>query len=96
VNLHSKAIVGLVEMLFHAARAGIQIYIATHSYFVLKRFELIARQHDEMIPVCSLSKTQTEGVNADFYDLRDGMPPNPITDVSIDLYEQGVRLDIEL
>jgi AAA15 family ATPase/GTPase len=92
VNLHPKAIVGLVEMLFHAARAGIQIYIATHSYFVLKRFELLARQYDEKIPVCSLSRTQT----ADFYDLRDGMPPNPIIDVSIELYEQDVKLDIEL
>jgi len=33
---------------------------------------------------------------ADFYDLRDGMPPNPIIDVSVELYEQDVRLDIEL
>jgi len=96
VNLHPKAIVGLVEMLFHVARAGIQVYIATHSYFILKRFELLARQHNERIPVCSLSRTQTKGVTADFYDLRDGMPPNPITDVSIELYEQDVRLDIEL
>ncbi len=96
VNLHPKAIVGLVEMLFQAAHAGIQVYIATHSYFVLKRFELIARQYNEMIPVCSLTRSQTEDVHADFYDLRDGMPPNPITDVSIELYEQGVRLDIEL
>jgi len=95
VNLHPKAIVGLVEMLFQASQAGIQVYIATHSYFVLKRFELMARQYNETIAVCALSRNQTEGVNANFYDLRDGMPPNLITDVSIELYEQGVRLDIE-
>jgi predicted ATPase len=96
VNLHPKAIVGLVEMLFHLASAGIQVYIATHSYFILKRFELLARQHNERIPVCSLYRTETKGVMADFYDLRDGMPPNPIIDVSVELYEQDVRLDIEL
>jgi predicted ATPase len=96
VNLHPKAIVGLVEMLFHLARVGIQIYIATHSYFILKRFELFAREYNERIPVCSISRNEKKCLQAEFYDLRDGMPPNPITDVSVELYEQEVRLDIEL
>jgi predicted ATPase len=95
-NLHPKAIVSLVDLLFNLAQIGVQIYIATHSYFVLKRFELLTRQHNHLISVCSLSQTQKKGVTADFYDLRDGMPPNPITDVSIALYEQDVKLDIEL
>lgn len=96
VNLHPKAIVVLVDMLFQMAQAGIQIYIATHSYFVLKRFELLARLHNEPISLCSLSRTAGAGVTAEFYDLREGMPPNSIIDVSIELYEQEVRLDIEL
>lgn len=93
-NLHPKAIIALVNMLFHIARAGIQVYLATHSYFVLKQLELMARRYGEPIALCSLSRTR-HGAEAQFHDLRKGMPPNPIVDVSVGLYEEEVRLDIE-
>lgn len=95
VNLHPKAIVSLVNLLFNLAQLGVQIYIATHSYFILKRFELLARQYNQSIPVCVLSRNKTQDIQTEFYNLADGMPPNPITDVSIELYEQEVKLDIE-
>lgn len=95
LNLHPKTIVALVDLLFQMANVGIQIYLATHSYFVLRRFEWLARKHNESISLCSLFHPDKNGVITKFYNLRDGMPSNPIIDVSIKLYEQNVILDFE-
>jgi len=95
VNLHPKAVVALVDIFFQMAQAGIQIYIATHSYFVLRRFEWLARKYNESIGLCSLLRHPKNGAVAQFDNLREGMQANPIIDVSIELYEQNVRLDFE-
>lgn len=39
-NLHPLAIITLVEMLFNLSQAGIQIYLSTHSYLVIKQLEI--------------------------------------------------------
>ncbi|AFY72058.1 hypothetical protein Pse7367_3835 (plasmid) [Thalassoporum mexicanum PCC 7367] len=97
-NLHPEAIVTLCKMLFSLSKAGIQIYLATHSYFVIQQFELIARHHNEEIQICSLVKQdETENtITPEFQDLRQGIPDNPIIDVSIKLYEEDVRLELEV
>ncbi|WP_069472301.1 AAA family ATPase [Candidatus Marithrix sp. Canyon 246] len=94
-NLHPKLIIALVDTLFIMASMGISIYLATHSYFVLRRFEWLARKHNESIGLCSLSRTDKNGVIPNIYNLQDGMPSNPIIDVSLELYEQNVLLDFE-
>jgi len=91
-NLHPRAIIAFCEMLFNLSQVGIQIYMATHSYFVIKQFELLARRHEANIQLCCLSRE--EGVCASFSDLQEGMPSNPIVDASIKLYEEDVRLTL--
>jgi len=91
-NLHPRAIIAFCEMLFNLSQAGIQIYMATHSYFVIKQFELLARRHKTNIQLCCLSRE--EGICANFSDLQEGMPSNPIVDASIKLYEDDVRLTL--
>jgi hypothetical protein len=76
-NLHPRATIRLVEMLYELSKADIQIFVATHSYPVLKQFELRAREHQEKMPLCVLSPTE-EGVEADFADLRERIPENSI------------------
>ncbi len=92
-NLHPKLIIALVDTLFLMASMGISIYLATHSYFVLRRFEWLARKHNESIGLYSLYRTEKNGVIPRYYNLKDGMPSNPIIDVSLELYEQNVLLD---
>jgi AAA15 family ATPase/GTPase len=93
-NLHPEAIVALVKMLFSLSKADIQIYLATHSYFVIKQFELLARKHKETIQICSLIKEENNIIGK-FRDLQQGLPDNPIIDASIQLYEDDVRLELE-
>ena len=92
-NLHPGAIIAFCEMLFNLSLVGIQIYMATHSYFVIKQFELLARRYEKNIQLCCLSRSR-EGILASFSDLQEGMPSNPIVDASIKLYEEDVRLTL--
>lgn len=87
--LHPKAIVEFLDIITLLANRGIQVFMATHSYFVMKKMLIVARENNMDIPVFSMA----EGT-ATRYNLRDGMPDNPIVDTSIALYEQ--ELDMEL
>jgi hypothetical protein len=93
-NLHPRAISIFTDMLFSLAQAGVQIYLATHSYFVLKKLEILAKRHQMSIPFCSLTRSG-EDIEAQFSDMRDGMPENPIIDESVRLYEEGYNVDMQ-
>ncbi len=96
VNLHRQALRAFTKLLFNLAQADIQIYLATHSYVVVKQLEILARKHQYRIPICSLTKgIRNQQIISQFGDLQAGMPDNPIIDASIDLYEEEVRLELE-
>jgi energy-coupling factor transporter ATP-binding protein EcfA2 len=83
--LHPVAISQLLDIVAVLAKCGIQFFLASHSYFVVKKLFLIAQEQSLSIPVISATE---EGWQTD--DLRDGMPDNPIIDESIRLYEEEV------
>jgi energy-coupling factor transporter ATP-binding protein EcfA2 len=88
--LHPVAISKLLDIIAVLARRGIQFFIASHSYFVVKKLFLIAQQEGMSIPI--MSHAADAGWLA--ADLRDGMPDNPIIDESIRLYEQEVEVSL--
>lgn len=88
--LHPRAAVRVLEILNHLVREGVQVIMATHSYFVLKKLMIMARSEGVSIPGLSLQE-RGQGTPQGF-DLLDGLPDNPITDTSIALYEQ--ELDV--
>ena len=95
-NLHPEYIVKLMTMLMSLSRAGIQIYMATHSYFAIKQLHILAKEHNrhDHVQFCSLSR-DGETVQAAFSDLRDGMPDNPIINESIALYQRELSVDLK-
>ena len=66
---------------------GIQIFIASHSYFVIKKLYLNALKRKSSIPCISMSKEN--GIQ--YYDLLDGMPDNSIINESVRLYEEEIN-----
>lgn len=92
-NLHPQAILDFVALLFRLAQAGVQIFVATHSYVVLKQFELLARERDERMPLCVLSSAEErDEVEKSFADLSDHIPSNSIVDASVNLFERDLDL----
>lgn len=88
--LHPKAISAFLDILALLAEKDIQFFMATHSYFVLKKLLLISRKKRLSIPVLSANQGEwTAG------DLIDGMPDNPIVDESIRLYEEQIELSLQ-
>lgn len=85
--LHPTAISQLLDIIAMLAEIGIQFFIASHSYFVIKKLFLIAQEKQLSIPVLSSLENQWSTS-----DLLEGMPANPIIDESIRLYKEEVEL----
>lgn len=94
VNLHPKAIVLFAEMLHEFAQSGIQVYLTTHSYFLLKRLEQLAREKKTDYSLLDLRKQKGAGVTGTVTKLRDGLPQNPIVQESLALFDRDVQLDL--
>ena len=89
-TLHPEAITAFLDVLYSLVEAfdqDIQIFLASHSYFVVKKLYLIAQEKVISIPVA-----MAEGDDWETADLKDGMPSNPIIDESIRLYKEEVDL----
>ncbi|WMP17090.1 AAA family ATPase [Thiothrix lacustris] len=96
-NLHPRAIVLFVEMLYQIAKSGVQIYMATHSEFLLKRFEQLARENKDanFVRLLSLTQSAERNIHYESRDLIEGLPDNPIMEQTLSLYETDVRLDLQ-
>lgn len=85
--LHPDAICEFLDMIAHVSHEmGIQVFISTHSYFVIKKLYLIALKYPNEVACISLSKDKDPQI----CNLSDGMPDNSIIQTSIDLYRQEV------
>ena len=88
--LHPVAISALLDIIAVLAERGMQFFLASHSYFVVKKLCLISQEKNISIPVIS---AQDEQWVSD--DLKNGMPDNPIIDESIRLYKEEVGLALK-
>ena len=86
--LHPEAVCQFLEMIDSiAGQMGLQIFITSHSYFVIKKLCLIASKKPGHVSCLSLDRER----QAQVYDMSDGMPENSIIDTSIRLYEQEIE-----
>ncbi|MBF0263345.1 MAG: ATP-binding protein [Magnetococcales bacterium] len=84
--LHPQAISKFLDIVAMLAASGIQFFLASHSYFVIKKLYLIAQKQGISIPVLSMEQGGSLGLD----NLQEGMPDNPIIDESIRLYKEEV------
>lgn len=87
-SLHPAAISGILEIINKLSSLGIQFFIASHSYFVIKKLAIIAAREEKNISVITVdSKASTR-----YDDMIYGMPENDIVKESIELYKE--ELDV--
>lgn len=90
--LHPAAISTFLDIIKLLADCGMQIFIASHSYFVVKKLYLIAQKDDVSIPVLSFEEDE-KGKPYKIDDLKDGMPDNAIIDEAVKLYDAEIELE---
>ncbi|MDO6814250.1 AAA family ATPase [Cobetia amphilecti] len=83
--LHPTAIVEFLDILHMLSQQGIQVFMATHSYYVIKKLLLIAKHNDLNIP-CFVADENGSWLQSCL--LRDGLPDNEIINESVRLFEQ--------
>ncbi|MCY3016706.1 MAG: AAA family ATPase [Planctomycetota bacterium] len=88
--LHPAALATLLDIVASLAERGIQFFMASHSYFVVKKLLIIAQEKGMSIPVIAAEEGLWRSA-----DLKDGMPNNAIIDEAVSLYEQEVNLSLQ-
>lgn len=86
-NLHPAMITRLLQIIWTLSEVGVQFFISTHSYFVIKRLYVMAHQKEVDIPVISFDEGACTVAN-----LKEEMPKNPIIEESIALYRDEISL----
>ena len=88
VALHPSIIEKVAKILFDLSQVGVQIFIATHSYFILKSFQLLAYEHNKDVYFFNLDK-KDENIVIESSNLKNGIPKNEIVNSSIALFDRG-------
>lgn len=88
--LHPSAISQLMDIISILAKLGIQFFLASHSYFVVKKLYLIAQESGISIPVISFDDNTWASSN-----LKTEIPNNSIISESIKLYEEEMELTLK-
>lgn len=85
--LHPTAVSDFLDIIdMIAFDMGIQVFIASHSYFVIKKLYLNALKRRRSIPCISMLNG-----SVGYFDLLDGMPENAIINESVRLYEEELE-----
>lgn len=94
--LHPDAVRQMVEMLVAMSKAGVQIFLASHSYFVIKQLANCAKRDDLNVCCWNLKREIGKPVSNSFYDLIDGvLPSNSIIDEALKMYDEEINIDIK-
>lgn len=96
VNLNPKWMDEVIEALVILARSGVQIFLATHSYVILKEIDLVLRSQSrttELVEARYFGLRKERGVSkAMWSDDFAAIEPNPI----LDQYDEMMTLDMAL
>jgi predicted ATPase len=78
----------LIEAVLTLARTGVQVFIATHSYIILRELEVQARKSDQ-VRYFAFARTEN-GVAVSSAQSYLDIDPNPIERQYSDLYDRGI------
>ena len=95
-NLHPGAIRSLMKIISELGKKGVQVFVTTHSYFVLKQLHIEARSNEMDIMCCSLNRNDRGTIDASFSNLKENLPDNSIIDESMAMYDEDIDLDLKM
>lgn len=95
--LHPEALSRFLEILFLLTEENIQVFMATHSYFVIKKMYVMAKKQKLDVPVLLFGKEEKPenggGYFPQVHNLQEGMPANTIIEEAVKLYEEEIEME---
>lgn len=92
--LHPKAVRQLAEMIVSMADAGVQIFLTTHSYFMIKQLTIIAQRKNMDMNCVSLTKEKGQSVQVKIENMKNGLPDNPIIQEAIKMFNEDLNREL--
>jgi ABC-type ATPase involved in cell division len=89
-NLNPGLIRTIVEIILELHRMGVQIFIATHDYVLLKEFELQADKNDEILFHSLYRNDQTNEIEVNSTKNYYNINPNSIDDTFADIVDRDI------
>ena len=94
-NLNPKLFGPVVEILLELQRQGVQIFVATHDYLILKQLDLQARKGDRVSYHALYRDDDSGDLVCNSTDSYFSIDPNAISEAFSDVYDQEIRRSIE-
>ncbi len=94
-NLNPKLFGRLIEILLELQRMGVQVFLATHDYVILKELDLRKAPTDEMLFHSLYRDSDTGEIQCRSTSEYLQIHPNAIADTFADLYNREVRRNLE-
>ena len=93
-NLNPALMGEVVEVILELQRLGVQVFLATHNYVLLKEFDLRKRK-DDVIRYMALFTDESGAVSVNPSDSYLGVAPNAIANTFSDLYDRELKRSFE-
>lgn len=84
-----------MEILIKLHRGGVQVFLATHDYVVLKELDLQRNQGDAIKFHALYRDEETKELSCHSVDAYDEIHPNAIAQTFSDLYDREVKRSLE-
>ena len=94
-NLNPKLYGPLINILLELQRQGVQIFIATHDYVILKELDLRLKESDKILFHSLYKDDSTGDVLCNSTDDFLQIEPNAIQDTFLDLFDRDIVRDLE-
>ncbi|MFQ5673876.1 MAG: ATP/GTP-binding protein [Nitrospinales bacterium] len=94
-NINPRLFGPLIEILLELQRMGIQVFLATHDYVILKELELRKKETDTVSFYSLYRDSQTSQIQSHVTDEYLQIHPNAIQDTFLDLFDRDIKRDLE-
>lgn len=92
-NLNPSLMGAVVEVILELQRLGVQVFLTTHNYVLLKEFDLRKKDQD-IIRYISLFRDETGAVSANAGESYANIDPNAIAGTFSDLYDRELKRNL--
>ena len=90
-NLNPKLFSPLIQILLDLQRSGVQVFLATHDYLILKEIDLYRQKDDEISFHSLFPSPETEGIACHTTSDYNGIHPNAIADAFSSVYDREIK-----